>query len=295
MFERGWLSSNNVLFEGTAGTSLVDTGYVAHATQTVALVQSALGARPLDRVLNTHLHSDHCGGNALLQSVYPNVLTAIPPGEAPAVQNWDEDMLSYRATGQECPRFHFDELLQPGQEITLADVPWQVHAAPGHDAHAVVLFEPSTRTLISADALWEHGFGVVFPELVGEPSFEEVATTLDLIESLRPTVVIPGHGSVFADVQTALSASRSRLSAFVQSPERHARHALKVLLKFKLLAVQRLSMQTYEDWLAATPYVALVRDRFFPGTPLIELGAELAFELVHANAAVHEDGTLCNA
>ena len=38
--------------------------------------------RPLDLLLNTHLHSDHCGGNAALQARHPGVRTLIPPGQA---------------------------------------------------------------------------------------------------------------------------------------------------------------------------------------------------------------------
>src|SRR5690606_25945662 len=64
VFERGWLSSNNILFTGADGTALVDSGYVTHAPQTLALVRQVLAGRPLERLLNTHLHSDHCGGNA---------------------------------------------------------------------------------------------------------------------------------------------------------------------------------------------------------------------------------------
>ena len=71
VFERGWLSSNNVLIHGAGGgATLVDTSHCLHAEQSVALVRHALlRAEPqerLVRVLNTHLHSDHCGGNAAL-------------------------------------------------------------------------------------------------------------------------------------------------------------------------------------------------------------------------------------
>ena len=64
VFERGWLSANNVvLFDGGEAT-LVDSGYVSHAAQTVALVRAALDGRRLGRLINTHSHSDHIGGNA---------------------------------------------------------------------------------------------------------------------------------------------------------------------------------------------------------------------------------------
>ncbi len=45
VLERGWLSSNNILFLGGTETAIVDTGYAAHAEQTVALVESVLGGR----------------------------------------------------------------------------------------------------------------------------------------------------------------------------------------------------------------------------------------------------------
>ena len=94
LFERGWLSSNNLLLtdpRGAGPAALVDSGYCTHAAQTLALLDQALGGAPLDRLLNTHLHSDHCGGNAALQQRYPALQTAIPPGQAPAVRDWDAE------------------------------------------------------------------------------------------------------------------------------------------------------------------------------------------------------------
>jgi len=93
VFERGWLSSNNVLLHGHdagEGATLVDTGYVTHAEQTVALVRHALArGQALARIVNTHLHSDHCGGNAALQRAWPAAGLTIPPGHADAVARWD--------------------------------------------------------------------------------------------------------------------------------------------------------------------------------------------------------------
>ena len=100
VFERGWLSSNNILIQGEDGSALIDSGYCTHADQTLALVDSALQGRPLDLLLNTHLHSDHCGGNAALQARYPALQTHIPPGHADFVRVWDAHALSYTPTGQ---------------------------------------------------------------------------------------------------------------------------------------------------------------------------------------------------
>lgn len=295
VFERGWLSANSILFQASGGTALVDTGYSTHSAQIVALVGNALGSRSLDLVLNTHLHSDHCGGNAALQQAYPGVCTMIPPGLARFVRQWDPVALSYTPTGQTCPPFGFGGLLVPGREVVLGDAGWQIHSAPGHDQHSVILFEPATRTLISADALWETGFGIVFDELEGVQAFGEVAATLDLIESLAPSVVIPGHGAVFDNVAAALATARSRLESFVTDPARHAKHAAKVLLKFKLLELQRRPAIEFREWALATEYFALMHARMSTGLELGDWVETLTDELVRTGAARRDGDWISNS
>ena len=297
VLERGWLSANNYLFHSAdqdGGAALVDTGYCIHADQTVALVQGSLGTQPLARILNTHLHSDHCGGNAALQAAYPGVQTWIPPGEANAIRTWDEERLSYRPTGQECPRFRVDGLLQAGTEVLLGGRPWQVHAAPGHDPHSVILFEPERRLLISADALWEHGFGVVFPEIEGIHAFAEVGATLDIIEALQPALVLPGHGALFSDVPAALAEARRKLAGFVADPVKHARYAAKVLLKYKLLEWQQIAVPDAVQWALATPYFRTLHARYFADATPEGWAQGLLGELERSGAAAVHDGVLHN-
>ena len=295
VLERGWLSSNNILIQGTHTTALVDSGYATHAPQTVALVRATLGQRPLDLLVNTHLHSDHCGGNAALQAAWPVLRTAIPPGLARHVRDWDADALTYAPTGQSCPPFTFDRLLEPGTDIVLGDRLWQVHAAPGHDTHSVILFDPAERILISADALWERGFGVVFPELEGDDAFAELGETIDLIETLAPALVIPGHGRLFTDVPGAIAFARKRLQGFVADPARHTRHAAKVLLKFRLLEVQRQPLAEFVAWALATPYFGMMALAHPPGVDLRRWVEELVAELVRAGAAAMDHEAIVNA
>lgn len=295
VFERGWLSSNNILFLGAESASLADSGYGTHAEQTVELVGAGLLGRPLDQLLNTHLHSDHCGGNAALQAAYPELLTWIPPGQAHFVANWDSAGLSYDPTGQFCPRFGFTGVLKPGSEVRLADISWEIHAAPGHDPHSLILFQPQSRTLISADALWENGFGVVFPELDGDDAFGELASTLDLIEYLNPRTIIPGHGRVFAYRPEVLATARQRLEAFVTSPARHAHHAAKVLLKFKLLEQQKLRFSDFQEWARNTSHFQQIRKRFFPEVSFEDWVEQLTAELVRAAVARRDGDLILNA
>jgi glyoxylase-like metal-dependent hydrolase (beta-lactamase superfamily II) len=241
VFERGWLSSNNVLFideKHEKRAVLVDSGYAAHAPQTLALVRNALGAeRSLDLIVNTHLHSDHCGGNALLQASFA-CETLIPQTEADAVRDWDENALTFRATGQTCERFGFTGTIAPGATLRLGGIEWSVLGAPGHDPHSLMLYSPEERILISADALWENGFGVIFPELEGESGFAEQRAVLDLIATLDVRAVIPGHGAPFTDVAKALDIASSRIDYLRADPVRNAKNALKVLIVFKLMELR---------------------------------------------------------
>jgi len=294
VFERGWLSANNILFTDSESASLIDSGYVTHQAQTLALVQNALKGRTLDRLVNTHLHSDHCGGNHLLQTHYPQLETLIPPGEAKAVSSWDVEALSYEATGQLCPRFKFEGLLQAGQILRLASLNWEVHTAPGHDPHSVILFEPTHQVLISADALWANGFGVVFPELEGVEAFHEVAETLDLIESLKPLWVIPGHGAVFDNVDAALVIARKKLDGFVQSPLKHGRYGAKVLLKYKLLELTQVQKTDFVAWASGVPYLKQLHQTYGEQQPLQEWLQDMLLDLERSKALAFQDDMIVN-
>jgi len=261
VLERGWLSANQAVFRthGATPATVVDTGFSAHAEQTIALIDHALAGAPLGRIVNTHLHSDHCGGNAPLQA-RGAIETWIPSPSIAAVEQWDEDALSYRLTDQPCARFAVDRALVPGAAILLGEAEWQIHAAPGHDMDAVMLFEPQTRTLISGDALWEERLAIIFPELVGDDGFGPTRATLSLIERLQPRAVLPGHGRPFDDVGKALAASRERVAAFERHPERHAQHAARALLMFHLLEVREAGFAELAAWMQRTPiYQAVAR------------------------------------
>jgi glyoxylase-like metal-dependent hydrolase (beta-lactamase superfamily II) len=295
VFERGWLSSNNVLFDGGSSheSTLVDSGYWTHAGQTVALVQQALGTRPLDRIVNTHLHSDHCGGNHALQVAF-GCAVEIPSGEVEKVDRWDELALTYRATGQNCPRFRRTGAVRAGDDVRCGSRVWRAIAAPGHDPESFVLYEPELQLLISADALWENGFGVVFPELEGVNAFHEVRSTLDALSELPIRWVIPGHGRPFENAEAAVARAHRRLDGLVTDPVRHAQYAAKVLIKFHLLEIQRVALSALMDWLNTTCYMHLAHQRHFLQLSFADWCLGLIDELRLSNAVAIQDGIVSN-
>lgn len=300
VIQRDWLSSNQVLFfdedEGRPFATLIDSGYVKHADTTVALVRHLLASRGiaddgLKRLINTHLHSDHCGGNAAVAAAFGCTI-AVPAAEFDAVNCWDERALTYRGTGQRCAPFRARQALRDGDRLTLGGAQWRAYAAPGHDPHSLILHCPQHRALIAADALWENGFGVIFPELEGNSGFTEQRDVLDLIETLEVDTVIPGHGRVFGDVAAAIARARARLDAMQSDPRRNARNAIRVLLKFLLLDRERIEIAPLAEELA--PATVMQNAAALMGMTLAEALAWAEDELERQGQLRREGGWLVN-
>jgi glyoxylase-like metal-dependent hydrolase (beta-lactamase superfamily II) len=127
--------------------------------------------------MNTHLHSDHGGGNAAIQRRWDSEAW-VPEATFEAARDWDHDRLTYRATDQRCDQFAPTAAITAGSSIEIGGRLWWVLAAPGHDAQALMYFEPQSGTLISGDALWEDRLAINFPELDGEEGFLRASARL---------------------------------------------------------------------------------------------------------------------
>jgi glyoxylase-like metal-dependent hydrolase (beta-lactamase superfamily II) len=291
---RGWLSANNVVFAdgGEAGAAVVDSGYVSHGAQTLALLEHALAGQPLARLYNTHLHSDHCGGNAALLRRWPQARLAVPAGYAPHLRPWNAHGLGFHAMDQQFEPFEVHAFLVPGATLRLGHRDWEIHATPGHDPHAVVLFEPASRTLISGDALWEQRLAIIFPELIGESGFAQAQHALELIERLAPRLVLPGHGEAFTQVAAALAASRRRLDAFMAAPVKHHQYATRALVTYHLLAHRALPREALQRWIVSTPVLRLAPGEHAGAEEALRFARETVDRLVTDGVVVEDGGMI---
>jgi glyoxylase-like metal-dependent hydrolase (beta-lactamase superfamily II) len=227
-----------------------------------------------------------------LQAKY-GCATLVPSKDVELVREWDASRLSFDATGQRCDRFTVDGGLHAGQHLVLGDMDWQVLGAPGHDPHSIVLYCAQEQLLISADALWENGFGVIFPELDGASAFGEARATLEMLRELEIRLVIPGHGAPFTDAQDAITRALTRLDYLAAEPLRNAQNAVKVMLKFLLLDRVRMPMAEVEHLFATVPLLVSARERYFKQDAR-ELAHWAALNLRRAGAAKLEDDVLVN-
>nr|MBL8409851.1 MBL fold metallo-hydrolase [Dechloromonas sp.] len=291
VLERGWLSANNILFYEGENATLVDSGYVTHAAQTVELVDNALDGRKLKRLINTHSHSDHIGGNAALQAAF-GCEVIVPAGLHAAIADWDEDALLLSPLGQQSARFQHDSLLGAGNEIEMGGLNWKTLAVPGHDMEALGYYNPEKRILISGDALWENGFGVIFSELLGEADgLASTRETLQMLAKLPVDIVIPGHGSPFANVDAALERAFRRLDMFTAEIDKLAWHAIKVIVSFAMLERRRLPVEQFRQFVVGLPFAVDVNRRYL-GLDDEALVARVERDLLLVNALRREGGDI---
>ncbi|MBU6485117.1 MAG: MBL fold metallo-hydrolase [Betaproteobacteria bacterium] len=295
VFVRDWLSANNVVLKGRDGCVVVDSGYVKHAPLTLALVASRMGldGRPLSKLVNTHCHSDHMGGNAALRRAYACPI-AVPAGEARAVAAWDERTLLLAYAGQRADRFAADEALQAGATHRWGDLEWRAIAAPGHDMGALVFYNAEHRILISGDALWQNGYGLVMPAEFDAAALPATRATLETLAELDVRCVIPGHGEPFGDFDGAIERALRRTAAFEADPLRMASHALKVILVFSLLDRERFALARLPEQIAQVGIFREFNAWYFRLSPEA-LAERLVNDLVRVGAVRRSDGFLVPA
>jgi glyoxylase-like metal-dependent hydrolase (beta-lactamase superfamily II) len=287
---RDWLNANHVLIAGRDECALIDSGYGAHAQRTLALLRApqALGGQGLDRLINTHCHSDHMGGNAAIARAYASAIT-LPVDAAPLIERWDTRELLLDYADQQAERFAYTDTVAAGDVLRFGGMEWQAIAAPGHDMTALAFYSPEHRVLVSGDALWERGFGLIEPVDRLKERLAAARATLERFATLDVSVVIPGHGAPFSAIGAAIEHSLQRVEAYSADPLKLARHCLKSFFVFALLARGRIARTALAEYFERVPCYREYNDRFFRVTPAA-LAEKLAGELLLAGVIAERDG-----
>jgi glyoxylase-like metal-dependent hydrolase (beta-lactamase superfamily II) len=290
---RDWLNANHILLAGKHGNVLIDSGYGRDTAETLSRVAAITGGSPIDWLVNTHCHSDHMGGNAALRRIY-GCRVSIPQGEAAIIEAWDEKALWLSYADQRCERFSFDDTIAAGEHFEWGDLRWLAIGAPGHDMAALMFFCEEAGILVSGDALWQDGFGILLPGPDRKMRLAATRATLETIAKLPVRIVIPGHGQPFTDVAEALERSLQRLAAFERDELRMVRHVLKVMFIFSLMDRRRLPESEVDAYLESVPLYGDFNRKYLmlDGASLAKL---VVGDLERSGAVSRQDGFLIPA
>ncbi len=205
LFGRPLFTVSAYLFEDT----LIDSGPPHTARELLRWCDG----RTIARIVNTHHHEDHSGGDALLSDAL-GVPVQAPAAAVPLLADF-ERLPPYRRLVWGQPRNLRAQALEG--EVRAGSRVLRVVPTPGHSPDHVCLFEPEEGLLFGGDLY-------ISPRARYMRRDEDawgIVASLGRARALRPRVLFCAHAGIVPDAEQALAAKASGL-------ERLAEQALKL-------------------------------------------------------------------
>ena len=283
--------SANVIVTTDGRRVLFDSGYGSDTRRLLAALDAAgAPAASLDLIANTHWHSDHVGGNGLLQSRY-DIPVAASGADAEAVNERDADACLADWLDQPVGEYRVDQVLRPGDALRAGPVEWEVLATPGHTPDHLSFHQPDLRLLVVGDALHADDVGWLNVALDGPEAAETALRTVDALSSLDVRAAFSGHGPAITDPPATFEAARARYERMRADPERAGIHACKRILAFALMIHDGIPLDRLEAYLTDQRWLQDHAARVFD-TTADALAADLLANLRRAGAVGERDGRL---
>ena len=233
-FERGWLNANHFAYVG-GEIVLIDTGYLPSFPHTEKLLaQAGVSIDRVRRIISTHSHCDHIGGNATIQTATGCRVT-MHPIQKRIVDDRDDWATWWRYYEQEAEFFRVDETIQEGDELALGLLRFQVFHVPGHAPGMLALYEPQRKILLSSDAVWDGDVGVLNTHVEGTIAPWLALDSAKRLAALDVKVIYPGHGPVITDPARAFERTIKKLERLIADRQALGWDQLKKMLLYFLL------------------------------------------------------------
>jgi glyoxylase-like metal-dependent hydrolase (beta-lactamase superfamily II) len=290
VFERPYPSANSVLIRGPAPI-LIDPGFGSDMDSLIEWLQ-ANGLRPdeLACVVNTHYHSDHVGGNHVLQHQFGRPIAA-HADDAALVNRRAPSVCAAEWLRQPVESYTVDRSLHDGATLDAGESRWTVLHTPGHTDGHISLYEPESRVLIGGDAVHASDVGWLNPYREHVDSLERSLDSLRKLEALSPRIVFSGHGPVITDPAAAFDGARRRLERWRSDPSGMAWHAAKRIFAYALMIEDGIAEADVDTYLNAAPWARDIAAQPFSMTPG-EWTPVLVAEMLRSGAAAWTGGRL---
>ncbi len=262
--ERGYLSANHFVFTSSSGgAELVDSGYLGGLDDTLAAIaEVGVDLRSVKRIVSTHCHCDHIGGNSHIQW-FSGCTVAMHPEGKRIIDEWDSIAGWWGYYDQQAAPFTCDQVLEEGMELSLGGYRFQVLFLPGHSHDLIALYDRANKILLSSDALWEADMAVINEEVEGEDAVERFLASVDKMKGLDVELVLPGHGRPFTDFDKALMRTEHRLKRFREDPEKIGLDVLKKIMVYTLMMCGPLGRGVLFNQLCRTAWFPRTVERYF--------------------------------
>lgn len=194
------------LIDGGSAAALIDCG-TGMADEELLTGINATGCRErLTDVFITHYHADHAGGVANVRNLggvrilsSPETSAALSVGDEQVTQVEQARQAGIYPPDYSYPRCHVDEILTSDVSHNIGKITIKPYRSPGHcDGHMCFLIDTGERVaLCSGDAVFHGGHVSIQP--IPDCSPYLYADTAATLASLRPEMLLPGHGEVAVD------------------------------------------------------------------------------------------------
>jgi hydroxyacylglutathione hydrolase len=260
--ERGWLNANHFVFNGREKV-LIDTGYIGDFKETRRFIQDlGVDLREVDRIVSTHSHCDHIGGNKRIQDL-SGCKIAMHRIDKFFIDSRNDWATWWRYYDQEAEFFRVDISLEEGDCVFLGDLKLEVIHTPGHGGGMIALYSPKEGFLISSDALWDGDLGVLTVRVEGSIAPILALDSLEKLSKLDVDRIYPGHGPPIREPKAAIQKCREKLEGFLRDPSRMGMDQLRKILIYILLMRGGFPVDEFFDYLMGTPWFKETVDLFF--------------------------------
>jgi len=176
------LQGTNQYIVGKASGLVIDVALSADSNMDGILEQAeAMGVKKIDKILLTHIHSDHTGGALALRKRC---------GAKLGIHRSRKGYLG----GED---FQYDD----NDRIDFGGGELHVLHTPGHESGHCCFYETSDKVLFSGDNILGYGTAVIHPP---DGNMTDYMQTLERLLGIEMSLILPGHGPLIGKAEAKI-------------------------------------------------------------------------------------------